>query len=99
MQDWEDQPLTGLPRETSERRWPLLEHIRKTSMWRISATAVCLVSLPLAAQASFTPPDLAPGSHYRLIFVTPDTITATSGSIATYNGFANTEAALNSSLP
>ncbi len=44
-------------------------------------------------------PNLPPGSHYQLIFVTADSIGATSPDISTYNTFVNAEAALNSSLP
>lgn len=38
------------------------------------------------------PPGLAPGDTYRLVFVTHDTIAATSSDISTYNNFATIEA-------
>src|ERR1039458_6718552 len=37
------------------------------------------------------PPSLAPGSQYRLVFVTADTYTATSSSITDYNNDVNTD--------
>ncbi|MDE2515141.1 MAG: VPLPA-CTERM sorting domain-containing protein [Rhodospirillales bacterium] len=65
----------------------------------MSVAMVCLLGLPVVAHASYIAPNLAAGSNYRLIFVTADTIQATSSNEATYNNFANSEAALNSSLP
>ena len=68
--------------------------------WLQASTAITIV---LGAQSAaladftFTPP---PGvTDYRLMFVTADTISATSTDIATYNAFATAEAALSLTLP
>jgi hypothetical protein len=44
------------------------------------------------------PPSLAPGSQYRLVFVTDGKIASTSANISTYNTFAASEAALSPNL-
>jgi hypothetical protein len=65
--------------------------------WLNTSTALaCVLGFPaVAAASSFEEPTgLAPGSTYRLIFVTSDTTTATSSNIATYNTLANTDANL-----
>jgi hypothetical protein len=99
MTIWNDRSLTG-PRTSLVKQ---AERASKPSRghwaWRLSATAVCLVTLPLAAQAQFTPSELAPGTHYRLIFVTSGTTAATSGNVSIYNSFATSQAALNPALP
>jgi hypothetical protein len=54
------------------------------------------------AQQSFAtviPPNLPPGSQYRLVFVTDGVRDATSASIADYDSFVAAEAARNSLLP
>jgi hypothetical protein len=65
----------------------------------MSAAIVGLLGLPVAAQATYIPPDLLPGSAYRLMFVTSTDTTAQSSSISTYNSFVTSAAALNPSLP
>ena len=69
--------------------------------WRMLAIAVGVAATPVAAWASvFTAPSgLAPGSSYRLMFLTADPTAATSSDISTYNSFVNTEAQQNSLLP
>jgi hypothetical protein len=57
-----------------------------------------LFGLPAAAHADYAPA-LAPGSSYRLVFVTSDGYAATSTSDGTYNTDVTNEALLNSSLP
>ena len=88
--------------------WQLAEPVivarrasRDLPLWRMTAAIVCLLGMPVAANAgaTFTQPDLATGSTYRLAFITSDPTTATSSDIATYNSFAASEAALNTSLP
>lgn len=68
-----------------------------------SASLISFLVAPLAAQATQPvfdlPTGLAPGTHYRLMFVTSDGITGTSSDISTYNSFVNVEAALNPLLP
>jgi hypothetical protein len=98
-------PVTS-SRPATEQRWRLAEQsgsprpaARDFPLWRMSATMVCLVTLPLAAHAQFTPPDLSPGSTYRLIFVTPSATSASDTNIADYNAFVNAQAALNAALP
>ena len=60
-----------------------------------------LLAVPVTAQAGVftTPSGLSGGDHYRLIFARLDKTLATSTDIATYNAFANAEAALNTLLP
>lgn len=70
---------------------------RTVSLLGASAALACLFGLPSLAHATFIPP--VGVADYRLIFVTADTTAATSSSIATYNSFATSEAALNASLP
>jgi hypothetical protein len=55
---------------------------------------------PTALKASVItiPPGLAPGSEYRLVFVTSGTTSATSTSIAYYNAFATAQADENPQL-
>jgi hypothetical protein len=65
----------------------------------MSATIVCLLGLPVLAHAGYTPPALAPGDTYQLVFVTSGSIQATSGDIATYDSFVNAQAANDLSLP
>src|ERR1035438_1081720 len=60
----------------------------------VLAVAVVGLAANCAADGIVTvPPSLAPGSQYRLVFVTADTYTATSSSITDYNNDVNTEAA------
>ena len=66
------------------------------------AATACLVGVPMVAEAnpSFTLPiGLAPGQHYRIIFLTSNTTEATATSLSTYNSFVSTDALLNSALP
>jgi hypothetical protein len=70
---------------------------RSLSLLGASAGLACLLGLPGIARADFIPP--AGVTEYRLIFVTADTINATSSNIADYNSFATSEAALNPNLP
>ena len=69
--------------------------------WRMLAVAVGVAATPVAAWASvFTAPSgLAPGSSYRLMFLTADQTAGSSNDITTYNSFVNTEAQQNSLLP
>ena len=56
--------------------------------------AVAVVGIALRADAGIitVPPGLAPGSQYRLVFVTANTYTAASSNIADYNTDVNSEA-------
>jgi hypothetical protein len=74
---------------------------RNTHVWRMSATLACLLGLPVTAHADFTfsAPNLAPGSPYRLIFVTSEETLATSTSISTYNAFVTSVAGNSPTLP
>lgn len=67
--------------------------------WPILALALTMVATPAIAGVFDAPTGLAPGSSYRLMFITSDPTAATSTSIADYNSFAATEAALNPLLP
>src|SRR5271157_2532988 len=64
------------------------------TIWRLGATAVCLLGLPAVAKADpFMPPaGLAPGSTYRLVFVTSTTNQATDTDIGIYNSFVSAAA-------
>nr|WP_294553282.1 hypothetical protein [uncultured Rhodopila sp.] len=66
---------------------------------QISAATAALIggSGVAVANGVFTPP--AGVSAYRLLFVTADETTASSGNIATYNSFVTGEAAQNTLLP
>ena len=66
---------------------------------RLSAATVALLGSAALADAAptFTPP--VGVSTYRLLFLTDHGIAGASTDIATYNGFATTEAGLNPSLP
>ena len=87
----------------TEGGWRLAEAApsagRNFPIWRMSAAIVGLLGLPVVAQATYIPPDLLPGSAYRLMFVTSTTTNAKSSSISTYNSFVTAAAALNPSLP
>ena len=74
---------------------------RNGQVWRLSATFACLLGLPAVAHASFTfsAPNLAPGSNYRLIFVTSEETSASASDISTYNAFVNSVAGNDPSLP
>lgn len=67
--------------------------------WPILALALTMVATPAIAGVFDAPTGLAPGSSYRLMFITSDGTAATSTSIADYNSFAAAEAALNTLLP
>ena len=64
--------------------------------WRtFCAIAICLVGLSSPSTAgtiTVVPPGLAPGSPYRLVFVTDTFYSATSSNIADYNTEVNNEA-------
>jgi hypothetical protein len=80
---------------------PPTSPITRLSWSGVAATA-CLAGMPVVAEAnpSFTLPiGLAPGQHYRIIFLTSGTTEATSTSLSTYNTFVTGQAALNSALP
>ena len=49
-------------------------------------------SEPALATVITTPPSLAAGDHYRLVFVRAGTTDATSGDITTYNAFTSSQA-------
>ena len=74
--------------------------------WRMCGALVLLtcstllfVAITTAAQATaYQPPGLNPGDEYQLVFVTSGTRNGASGSIADYNAFVQTQAALNPSL-
>jgi hypothetical protein len=63
--------------------------------WYLTAATALLAGASMSAQAAFDLPTfltatgLNPGDHFRIVFVTSGTITATSGDIATYNTFVN----------
>ena len=67
----------------------------------MSATFACLRGLPAVAHASFTfsAPNLAPGSPYRLIFVTSASTLGISSNISTYNAYVTSVAGNDLSLP
>lgn len=70
--------------------------------WRMLAIAVSVAATPASAWATSVfdaPTGLAPGSYYRLMFITTDTTDGTSSSIADYNSFVTSEAEQNSLLP
>lgn len=81
------QPGTAATKTQPREGWPLL------------AVALTMVATPACAGVFTAPTGLAPGSSYRLMFITSDATTATSTSIADYNSFAGSEAALNPLLP
>jgi hypothetical protein len=94
------------PAAVTEHGWRLAEPAGATPardfpLWRMSAAIVCMLGLPAVANAAFlyTPPDLAAGSDYRLIFTTSTTTKATSTSVSTYNSFVTSAAAGDPSLP
>ncbi len=68
----------------------------KTVVKHLVAVLVALVCLgflsPLAAAPLATPTGLAPGTHFRFIYVTTGTTPATSTDIADYNSFVQTQA-------
>jgi len=57
------------------------------------------VAMADTSYAYFTAPSLPTGSIYRIAGFSVDSIVGTSTDIATYNTFANAEAALNTALP
>jgi hypothetical protein len=64
-----------------------------THLVAVLVALVCLGFLsPLAAAPLATPTGLAPGTHFRFIYVTTGTTTATSTDIADYNSFVQTQA-------
>ncbi len=70
--------------------------VSNISLLGVTALA-CLFGLPSPAHAAFIPP--AGVADYRLIFATSGTTAAASSAIGTYNTFATTQAALDTSLP
>ena len=68
----------------------------KSVVKHLVAALVALVCLgylsPLAAAPLATPTGLAPGTHFRFIYVTTGTTPATSTDIADYNSFVQTQA-------
>ena len=88
---------TTLKAETISPAKTHLTERRNASLLGASTALALLLGLPSLAQAAFIPPAGVP--EYRLIFITADQIAGTSSSIATYNNFATSEAALNPSLP
>src|ERR1039458_1101140 len=58
----------------------------------VTAVVAGIASRPAAAGIITTPVSLAPGSQYRLVFVTADTYTATDSNIADYNAEVSLEA-------
>src|ERR1700722_4877201 len=91
--------VTGDSWRLAEPAQPARSPSRDFPLLRMSATIVCLLGLPVMAHAGYTPPALAPGDTYQLVFVTADPTQATTGNIAVYDNFVNTEAAADASLP
>jgi hypothetical protein len=58
----------------------------------LSGFALATLGISGAAQAAILLPSLAPGSQYRLLFLTSGTTNATSSDINTYNTFVNNTA-------
>jgi hypothetical protein len=70
--------------------------MRLSFVKNLGLLVLAVVGLPsrsFAGTIVTVPTGLAPGSQYRLVFVTADTYTATSSSITDYNNDVNTEAA------
>jgi hypothetical protein len=88
--------------DRSQTGSPLKEAVMKliNSLGAASSRALELLVLAIAVFASCSiaspiivvPAGLAPGSQYRLAFVTADGYPATSANIATYNNEVNAEA-------
>jgi hypothetical protein len=76
--------------------------LRRPPVFKIFSLLVLAIvgPAPIALKASVItiPPGLAPGSQYRLVFVTAGTTPATSTSIAYYNAFATAQADQNPQL-
>ena len=69
--------------------------MRLSFVRNLGLLVLAVVGLPsrsFAGTIVTVPTGLAPGSQYRLVFVTADTYTATSSSITDYNNDVNTEA-------
>jgi hypothetical protein len=66
---------------------------------RFFALAALFALSPIAAMAEVILPSLAAGSSYQLVFTTWSSRNAFSSSIADYNSFVRSQAALNSDLP
>jgi hypothetical protein len=61
--------------------------------------AVVFLSASQASAAVIPPANLPAGSQYQVIFLTHDTMPATSSSISDYNNFVTAEASMSSILP
>ena len=75
--------------------------MRLSFVKNLGLLVLAVVGLPsrsFAGTIVTVPTGLAPGSQYRLVFVTADTYTATSSSITDYNNDVNTEAKAVSAL-
>ena len=65
----------------------------------LTCSTLLFVAITTTAQAAvFQPAGLSPGEQYQLVFVTSGTRDGGSGTIADYNAFVQTQAALNPSL-
>lgn len=76
--------------------------VGRTLLMAATALGISLAAPGAAMADSFTPvapAGLSPGNHYRLVFLTTDTVDAGSSVIGTYNTLVNTDAGLNSLLP
>lgn len=71
-------------------------------MLRSFAASVCGILIALVAQAAgsvtVVPPDLAPGSIYRLVLITGGTMQASSADIGDYNDFVTAQAEQSAAL-
>ena len=72
---------------------------QKIAVFSLAIYASLAWSVPQLQAIVIPPMGLAPGSQYQLIFVTYNGIAGSYTSEAPYNAFANSEAALNPSLP
>jgi hypothetical protein len=77
---------------------PILSH-RRSVLVAFFGCLTAMLQFVTPLLASVTLPNLVPGSQYQLLFVTADTIQATSSNIDDYNSFVTQEAGLNHSLP
>src|ERR1035441_11041870 len=70
----------------------MMSDMRLRTFFVLAVAVVGMASRSAAGTIVTIPSSLAPGSQYRLVFVTADTYTATSSNIAVYNTDVNNEA-------
>ena len=90
---------SGLPsiKEDVEMKLAVMFPVRGIANWvRTCAALITLLIVEAVGPASATPistiDGLAPGTNYRVVFVTADTTQATSSDISSYNSFVQDEA-------